>query len=106
ADVVIRAGSVERRVPVAMLVAAAGQSIVSTGQTALALRGSAGTLHLEVPVANLGPGVDPNIEVRATTLTGAGWLGSPSTTVNGFQGHALGAGLAAGVRHGLLEIRA
>ena len=103
ADVLIRAGAAEQRIPVAMLVTGPGQSIVSTGQTALALRGSAAALPAEIPIANLGGGVTPNVTIRSTTLSGAGWLTAAAAT-DSFKAEALGTGLAAGVVHGLLEI--
>jgi uncharacterized protein (TIGR03437 family) len=103
ADVTISGGGAQHTVPVAMLVAAPGQSILSTGQTAVTLRGSAATLPANVPVVNLGAGVSPNVQVRPTTLAGTGWL-SAAPSASSFRAEALGAGLTAGVRHGMLEI--
>ena len=104
ADVVIRAGGAERRVPVALLVAAPGQSIVTTGQTALTLTGSGSALTSRVPVANLGAGAMPSIQARPSTQVGGSWLSALSTSSDGFQARALGVGLNSGVRHGLMEV--
>ena len=104
ADVVIRAGAAEQRVPVAMLISSPGQSIISSGQTALTVKGSAATLSRRIPVANLGTGAPPSIQPRPSTQVGGNWLSILSTDSGGFDLRALGVGLNAGVRHGLVEV--
>ncbi|MEZ5365557.1 MAG: hypothetical protein R2748_25320 [Bryobacterales bacterium] len=100
-DVVIQAGAQQARVPAALLVTAPGQSVLTTGETAITLRGSAAVLSRGVQVANLGDGPTPNLQVR--TLEQSVWLsGTPSG--NTFRAEAAGSGLGQGVRHGLLEI--
>ncbi|MCB1019908.1 MAG: hypothetical protein KDC27_08270, partial [Acidobacteria bacterium] len=64
-DVVIQSGAQQVRVPAALLVTAPGQSVLTTGETAITLRGSAAALSRGVQVANLGDGPTPNLQVRS-----------------------------------------